>query len=305
MARNPNHAMKYETLHSKIANLTEAEQAAGRPLRTLEALRQAGYRIVRERDGDRYFLAHKNELQPLLVKLGEIASVKGYIHDNNTGDRFPKSSFLRSLKDAQCIKLNQGSPGVIEYGVAEQGESRLIAPLLFARTFGDRLFILYNVGCILAKEFYKIIPKDKQCELLLAATTNCTWFLMQMELQGSVGLGGGALKFNAKSICFFLIPTTEELIRHNNAILSAFHRLSQRPIRSIFEELGYPKPNRDYSNIDPDALTLEQVKQASPDRYELDSILFDVLGLTEEERLAVYRAVVQLVKDRLVKAKSV
>lgn len=88
-------------------------------------------------------------------------------------------------------------------------------------------------------------------------------------------------------------------------MLSAFHRLSQRPIRSIFEELGYPKPNRDYSNVDPSALTLEQVQQASPDRYELDSILFEALGLTHEERLAVYRAVVQLVKDRLVKAKSV
>ncbi len=68
--------MKYETLLPKIANLSEAEQAAGRPLRTLDALRQAGYRVVRERDGDRYFLARENELQPLLVKLGEIAEVR-------------------------------------------------------------------------------------------------------------------------------------------------------------------------------------------------------------------------------------
>jgi len=47
------------------------------------------------------------------------------------------------------------------------------------------------------------------------------------------------------------------------------------------------------------------VKSASPDRFELDSVVFDVLGLTEGERLAVYRAVVELVKNRLVKAKSV
>ncbi len=88
-------------------------------------------------------------------------------------------------------------------------------------------------------------------------------------------------------------------------LLNVFSSMEKRKICSIFEELGYPKPSKDYSNIDPNALTLEQVKQASPDRYELDSVIFDVLGLTDEERLMVYRAVVQLVKDRLVKAKSV
>ena len=47
------------------------------------------------------------------------------------------------------------------------------------------------------------------------------------------------------------------------------------------------------------------MRKASPDRFELDRVVFDVLGLTDEERLAVYRAVAQLVKDRLVKARSV
>jgi hypothetical protein len=37
----------------------------------------------------------------------------------------------------------------------------------------------------------------------------------------------------------------------------------------------------------------------------LDAVIFDVLGLTDDERLAVYKAVAQLVKDRLVRARSV
>jgi hypothetical protein len=41
-----------------------------------------------------------------------------------------------------------------------------------------------------------------------------------------------------------------------------------------------------------------------PDRRELDKIIFEVLGLTEEEQLEVYRAVLELVKNRLLKAKS-
>ena len=104
-----------------------------------------------------------------------------------------------------------------------------------------------------------------------------------------------------------LLPTSKQ------RILFAFDRLASRPVRSIFEELGFTlcrvrrceHPEHPYEHVKPEALTLEQVRQASPDRFELDSVVFDVLGLTEEERLEVYRAVAQLVKDRLVKARSV
>jgi len=41
-----------------------------------------------------------------------------------------------------------------------------------------------------------------------------------------------------------------------------------------------------------------------PDRAELDNIVFDELGLTEEERKEVYWAVCELVKQRLEKARS-
>ncbi|MEM2919067.1 MAG: hypothetical protein QXY62_06185 [Candidatus Altiarchaeota archaeon] len=40
-------------------------------------------------------------------------------------------------------------------------------------------------------------------------------------------------------------------------------------------------------------------------RKALDDIVFDVLGITEEERKEVYRAVAELVKNRLEKARSV
>jgi hypothetical protein len=96
-------------------------------------------------------------------------------------------------------------------------------------------------------------------------------------------------------------------------MLKAFQLLASREVRSIFEELGFSlcrkrrcdHPEHPYEQVTPEALTLEQVRQASPDRFELDAVIFDVLGLTNEERLEVYRAVAQLVKDRLLKAKSV
>jgi len=42
-----------------------------------------------------------------------------------------------------------------------------------------------------------------------------------------------------------------------------------------------------------------------PDRRALDEVVFDVLGLTAGEREAVYEAVVNLVRARLEKARSV
>jgi hypothetical protein len=42
-----------------------------------------------------------------------------------------------------------------------------------------------------------------------------------------------------------------------------------------------------------------------PDRKALDDIVFDILGLTQEERNEVYWSVCELVKNRLEKARSV
>ncbi len=49
----------------------------------------------------------------------------------------------------------------------------------------------------------------------------------------------------------------------------------------------------------------EQKPNPLPDRKALDDIVFDILGLTEDERNEVYWAVCELVKNRLDKARSV
>ncbi len=74
---------------------------------------------------------------------------------------------------------------------------------------------------------------------------------------------------------------------------NAFDNLAKRPIGDIFEEFGASSPEE---------VSLDKVK---PDRRELDKIVMgEILGLTDEEQLEVYRAVVDLVKSRIEKAKS-
>jgi len=82
-----------------------------------------------------------------------------------------------------------------------------------------------------------------------------------------------------------------------------------REIKSIFEELGFPKcnqrnckhPEHPYEYVKPEEVSFHRIM---PDRRELDKIVFEALDLTEEEQLEVYRAVLELVKNRLLKAKS-
>lgn len=68
-------------------------------------------------------------------------------------------------------------------------------------------------------------------------------------------------------------------------------------IQSVFIECG----------IDPSSGVpiREQEPNPLPHRKELDDIVFDALGLTMEERKEVYRAVCQLVWERISKARSV
>ncbi len=73
----------------------------------------------------------------------------------------------------------------------------------------------------------------------------------------------------------------------------AFENLLKTSAESVFKEIA-PTPEE---------VSFEKVKA---DRLELDKIVLrDILGLSETEHLEVYRAVVDLVKSRLEKAKSV
>ncbi len=84
---------------------------------------------------------------------------------------------------------------------------------------------------------------------------------------------------------------------YENSEIDYSYDIRNKKILSIFTECGInPKSNIPICEQEPSPL---------PDRKALDDIVFDVLGLTEDERKEVYRAVCQLVWDRISKAKSV
>lgn len=222
------------------------------------------YETIIERAGDR--------LQPL----GQLADIQGYVHDNNTGGDFPIRPFLKTVRHTKNIKVTSKSPGVQRFGVKQLGNSALVAPILFPRTFGERHIVVWNVGEVFGKEFYKIIPIDADRTVSYAAQLNSTFGILQREILGLVNLGDGAIKFSADDVALFDVDPTLE----SNAFQPAFEHMASRELHSIEEEL----------------------KQ--DDRRAVDSVLFEAFGLTAAEQEQVYSATFELVKNRTRKAKS-
>jgi len=89
---------------------------------SLEEIKKAGYRIVKERDGERYFLARQDELKPLLVRLGDIAEVRFGI---KTGAN--EFFYLQPLEMsvAEVAKLSEENPSalvLVRNGAGWEGE---------------------------------------------------------------------------------------------------------------------------------------------------------------------------------------
>jgi hypothetical protein len=222
------------------------------------------YETIIERAGDR--------LQPL----GQLADIQGYVHDNNTGGDFPKRAFLKSVRHAKRIKLTSTSPGVHRFGVKQKGNSALVAPILFPRTFGERHIVVWTLGEVFGKEFYKIIPIDADKTVSYAAQLNSTFGILQREILGLVNLGDGAIKFSADDVALFDVDPALE----SNEFQPAFEHMASRELRSLEEELR------------------------QEDRRVVDGVLFEALRLTAAEKEQVYAATLELVQNRTRKAKS-
>ncbi len=165
--------------------------------------------------------------------------------------------------------------------------------IAFPERMRKRFAVYYNHDRVfLNKNLYGIEPINKKLTKPIIFALNSTISFLWTELLArQPGGGGGPLDIDVyvvQSIPFYKDKLLEEIKDKlvNIGIL-------QRKIGSIFEELGADSP---------ETVSFDQVK---PDRRELDKIIMgDILGLTEAEQLEVYKAVVDLVKSRLDKAKS-
>ncbi len=185
------------------------------------------------------------------------------------------------------------------YGLVPHKTPDVLWPMIH----NDRLIvgILQSRNIVVDHNLFEITANEKESPLVLFASLFATYQALIRELIGRSNLGEGALKTEGIDIQKLIVFKSKALVAYTEQLQQIFEKLRDYEIKSIFEELGLPKPNRDLSNINSDEVSLDKVM---PDRRELDKIIFEALGLTEEEQLEVYKAVVELVKARLVKAKT-
>jgi len=166
------------------------------------------------------------------------------------------------------------------------------ASLLWVDLRGDKHICHFNKdGLPFEHNFYGIEEKNGN-NLKLCLLLNSTLTYLLVEVLGRKGLGGGAIRLVKEDLLKMPCLNIDKI---NNLEISKYQYLLNRKIYSVFQEFGFDstKPLR------------EQQPNPLPDRKALDDIVFDALGLTEEERKEVYWATAELVKNRLDKARSV
>ena len=129
----------------------------------------------------------------------------------------------------------------------------------------------------------------------LGSILNSTLYSFLIEVYGRTVMEQGVLLMYGPEIGPMPVLNPSKLSKFQiKKLEESFDKLPQRTIGSVFEEIGANTPEE---------ISLDKVK---PDRRRLDRIVMgEILGLSEEEQLEVYRAVVDLVRSRLEKARSV
>ncbi|MFW6116189.1 MAG: Eco57I restriction-modification methylase domain-containing protein [bacterium] len=178
-------------------------------------------------------------------------------------------------------------------------------PVVVPAKIGERYLVPFNAQRFLVdKTLYDASPRKGVEGRLVAGLLNWQFTRLNIDVTCRQLTGAQAIAdvdVNVWEDANLLNPSV--LTRSQRGrLLAAFEQMAKREIKGIFEELGLPEANRDYSNIDSSDVSLTETVSA---RRTLDGVVFEALGLTEKEQVAVYQALVDLVKNRLAKARSV
>ena len=239
-----------------------------------------------------YVIKSPRECKSIIVKPEDLKYRVLMIHKDNKDLRGTK--VLRYIRDGERKGYHLRPTCASRERWYDLGE-RNQALLVWIKGIWDRHFLpLTKRLCYADQQLYEIYLENPRDADIVGGSLNSTFTPIFAEHNARVNLGEGILW-----IATYEAATMPSLLPSNidseleNKIKSILASLYQREIGSVFTELGANSP---------DEVSLDKVKS---DRRELDKIVMgDILGLTDEEQIEAYRAVVDLVKSRIEKAKS-
>jgi adenine-specific DNA methylase len=169
------------------------------------------------------------------------------------------------------------------------------APLIFPAKIGERMPVFLNNDVYEDKKLYGITPFKPADTKLLAALLNSTLSRFFVEFSARQLTGAQAIADIDVSVVESLSIINPERISASQRahLMVAFDRLCQTKAESLFNEIA----------ATPEDVSIENIK---PERRAIDRIIMaDILRLSDEEQLDVYRAVIDVIKSRLDKAANV
>jgi len=273
---------------AKIQNLRE--------INSLEHIIKRQLRIIYNKPSDTYWLIEMEFLNPIIKSPRECKSIIVIIEDLKY-KVFMCSKSKKELRETKAIDY-------ILWGEKQNYHKRPtcsnrkywwdlgkieISDQFCMMSMNDRHIWWLNGKSLVDARLYDIFLNDKENLYPVILSLNSSLTPLFVELSARANLGDGALDFKVYESKEALVLKPQFL---NGKISGSI--LLTRTIDSVFQELGFDKtkPIR------------EQQPNPLPDRKALDDVIFDVLGLTEEERKEVYWATAELVKNRLDKARS-
>ncbi len=282
--------MKFSQIKHKIKNLGN--------FKSVKEIKEAGLRIVYNKKDDSYWLIEEEFLKPVIKSPRECKSILIKKEDlkykvfmcHKSKEELKGTKALDYIKWGEKQGYHKRPTCASRERWWDLGE-REEAPILVSAKVGERYVVYLNIDrCLEDKILYGVIPKDKINTNRIVLMLNSVISRLFMELLSRQLTGSQAIADIDVNV-WEKVP----LIDVNFIKASINDELFRRKIYSIFTELGF----------DPTKPIREQEPNPLPDRKALDDIVFDALGLTEQERKEVYWAVAELVKNRLDKARSV
>jgi type I restriction enzyme M protein len=162
--------------------------------------------------------------------------------------------------------------------------------------YDRHVFWLNEANLFIDAQLYGILlrPSYSDKGKILAAILNSSFVPIFVELSGRANLGQGALKIQVYEYANMPIIEPTIVEPYINKIYAILDEILKRNIESVFKEIRAETPEE---------VLIDKVE---PKRRALDKIIMgSVLGLTEEEQVEVYKAVIDLVKTRIERAKTV
>lgn len=155
--------------------------------------------------------------------------------------------------------------------------------LLLAKGIWLRHFAAMAVAAIAVdQQIYRLHPAEGIAPGAAAALLNSAWFALQCELRGRVNLGEGVLWLATYELAAMPLPDPRMLNADQNRDLeAAFGRLAARPLAATAGDL------------------------AQPDRWALDELVFDLVGLSAAERVEARDALSDCLAGRQRRARRV